>query len=65
MEKQLLSKKQLADHLQVSEVTIDRWRKQGMPWTKAGVKLIRFDLEQVNDWLQSRERNDFAIANNR
>lgn len=55
MSENLLSKKQLADHLQVSKVTIDRWRKKGMPWTRAGVKLVRFDLVAVYKWL---EQND-------
>ena len=53
---QLLSKQQLAEHLQVSEVTIDRWRKQGLPWKRAGVKLVRFDLNEVNVWLKEKGR---------
>lgn len=49
----LLSKQQLAEHLQVSTMTIDRWRKKGMPWTRAGIKLVRFELDAVNDWLET------------
>lgn len=54
----LISKKQLAEYLQVSEMTIDRWRKQGLPWTRAGVKLVRFDLDKVNKWLNDKARNE-------
>lgn len=50
----LLSKQQLSEHLQVSVTTIDRWRKQGLPCTRVGVKLIRFDLSEVNEWLEKR-----------
>lgn len=50
----LLSKQQLAEHLQVSTMTIDRWRKKGMPWTRAGIKLVRFELDAVNDWLENQ-----------
>lgn len=52
MPKLLLSKQQLAEYLNVSEMTVDRWRKKGLPWTRAGVKLVRFDLDEVNEWLK-------------
>ena len=64
-EKQFLTKQQLADHLQVSTMTIDRYRKRGLPWTRAGVKLVRFDLEAVNDWLEQQQPEDAdKVANN-
>lgn len=53
----LLSKKQLSERLQVSVTTIDRWRKQGLPYKRAGVKLVRFDLSEVNEWLEQRAMN--------
>lgn len=53
----LLSKQQLAEYLQVSEMTIDRWRKKGLPWTRAGVKLVRFNLDEVNKWLEEQAGN--------
>lgn len=53
-EKQL-TKKQLSKILQVNVSTIDRWRTQGMPSYKLGVKLVRFDLEAVNEWLQQEQ----------
>lgn len=52
---ELLSKHELAKLLGISEQTIDRYRKQGMPWKRVGVKLVRFDLDVVNDWLLNKE----------
>lgn len=43
----LLSTEQLAQKLQVSDQTINRWRKKNrIPFVKIG-KSFRFDLEQV------------------
>jgi predicted DNA-binding transcriptional regulator AlpA len=52
---ELLSKKQLAERLGISEQTVDRYRKRGMPWKRLGVKLVRFEVGAVNAWLQERE----------
>jgi excisionase family DNA binding protein len=51
--KSLLSKIELAERLGVSTQTIDRWRKVGLPFKRAGVKLIRFDFEEVTAWLEN------------
>jgi excisionase family DNA binding protein len=59
----LVSKQQLAKYLQVSTMTIDRYRNQGMPWTRVGVKLVRFDLVAVKEWLEQNKEMDFALAN--
>lgn len=55
MTEKQLTKKQIADILQVNISTIDRWRLQGMPSTKLGVKLVRFDLKAVNEWLENQK----------
>jgi predicted DNA-binding transcriptional regulator AlpA len=49
----LISTKDLAQKLAVTEVTIWRWRKQGMPFLKLN-NSIRFELETVMNWLQER-----------
>ena len=55
MEK-LLTRKQLAEKLQVSDMTIHRYVKQGMPYLRVGNKLMRFDFEKVKEWLQEQNR---------
>ncbi len=55
MEKSLLTKKELSEMLKVSEATIDRWRKKGMPYIKTG-KLVRFRIDLVMDWFKESEK---------
>ena len=46
----LLTLKQLSDKLQISRSTIDRWRKEGLPYIKMG-RCIRFKEKEVTEWL--------------
>ncbi len=48
----MLSKKQLAELLNVTERTIDRYRVKGMPCTILPTGTVRFDLEKVNKWIE-------------
>ena len=52
----LLTQKQLSKELQVSEVSLWKYRQQGMPYKALGARLLRYDLEEVMKWLESRER---------
>jgi excisionase family DNA binding protein len=49
----LITVNELSDILKVHKNTIYNWLRQDMPHYKNG-KTIRFDLEQVKEWLQSR-----------
>lgn len=51
----MLSKKELSKELSVSIATIDRYMKCGMPFHKIGKKLVRFYLEEVQEWLKKGE----------
>ena len=51
----MLTKEQLAKELNVSERTLDNWRKDGLPHIKRG-KFIRFELDKVIDWLKSTDK---------
>lgn len=48
-----LTKSELAKLLKVSEVTIDRWRKAGLPSIKVNRKVL-FDQEEVQKWLKGK-----------
>lgn len=48
MEK-LLTKKDLADRWQVTEASIDNWRKNGVIPQCKGLPIIRFSLEQIQE----------------
>jgi len=60
MEKQkLLNQQELADYLGTTVGTLNTWRCQNrypIPYIKVGA-LIRYDLEQVNKWLEIRTKN--------
>ena len=53
---EILTREQLAKLLQVTEKTVDRLRKEGMPFFKVGAN-IRFDKEEVLKWLRENGKN--------
>lgn len=64
MENKLLTTKQLAKHFQVAEITIFRWREQGMPFKRVGAtaRSIRFEMQEVEKWMEQRQQQ--MAANN-
>lgn len=52
----LISTKQLAKKLGVAEITVWRWREQGMPFKRIGPtgRTIRFDMDEVDAWVVSQ-----------
>lgn len=50
----MLTKKQLAEYLQVTTTTIDRMISRGIPRYKTSNNngAIRFDIEEVKEWLK-------------
>lgn len=40
----------------ISRATIDRWRKEGLPFIKVG-RGVRFDEEQVREWIKNNKQN--------
>ena len=53
MIEKLLTTKQLSERFGVTGKTIYNWRQEGMPFKKYG-KLVRFDLKEVEVWLEKR-----------
>lgn len=47
----LITKNDLATKLNVSQMTINRFMKRGMPYIKVG-KQVRFDEGKVMAWIQ-------------
>ena len=52
----MLTRKDLSKKLNLSERTIDRYRKKGLPFFEFE-GAIRFDEQQVKDWLKSINKN--------
>lgn len=46
------TKKEIAVYLKVTERTIDRLRKNGLPCIKIHNKILRFDKEDILRWLK-------------
>jgi excisionase family DNA binding protein len=55
LDNHLVTTKQIAQHLQVTEITIFRWREKGMPFKRIGGHSIRFDLKEVNKWMEQKQ----------
>lgn len=61
--KQLYTNKELEEIFKVSRSTLIRWREEGMPSKKIG-GLIRFDIDEVNDWVESQNKKGGKINGN-
>jgi predicted DNA-binding transcriptional regulator AlpA len=50
----LLSKKEMAESINISEKTLDRMRKEGLPWYDLGK--ILFDKDEVIEWIKNNRK---------
>ena len=56
MSKSLTGQKEAADYLNISEATLerDRWRGGDIPYVKVGPRAIRYDLEQLDEYIDRK-----------
>ena len=56
MSNSLIGQKEAADYLKLSEATLerDRWRGGDIPFVRVGPRSIRYDLDQLNTYLESK-----------
>jgi len=54
--RKLMKQKEAAECLGLSEATLerDRWRGGDIPYIKVGPRAIRYDLDQLDDYLESK-----------
>ncbi len=52
----LLTEQDLCSVLKVERVFLWKCRKNGMPFIRLGTKLVRYDLQEVLDWLKDNGR---------
>lgn len=55
MDEEYLTVEEMCQLLKISRSTLDRWRKQGLPFFKYG-NSIRFDKVKVLRWLESNKK---------
>ena len=53
MNKRIVRQKKAAEYLNLSEATMerDRWRGGDIPYIRIGPRAIRYDLEQLDDYI--------------
>lgn len=49
-----LTRAELARHLHVSEKTVQRWERQGLPVEVWGARLRRYRLDRAEAWLSRK-----------
>ena len=56
LSKNLVKQKEAAERLGLSEATLerDRWRGGDIPYIKVGPRAIRYDLDQLDAYLESK-----------
>ena len=55
MQEKLLTTKELANELNVVPMTINRWKKKGLPYLQASKNgTVRFILKDVVKWLKEK-----------
>lgn len=52
----ILTEKELASYLKVSTVYLYQCRKKGMPYIQLGSKCIRYSLDDVLLWFNSKHK---------
>lgn len=59
MSEKLVTTKELAEILQVHENTLYNWaREQDMPRLKLGHNRVRYDLDEVMNWIKERNKGE-------
>ena len=56
MSNSLIGQKEAADYLKLSEATLerDRWRGGDIPFVRVGPRSIRYDLNQLNTYIERK-----------
>jgi excisionase family DNA binding protein len=52
----MLTPKELMEQLKISDSTLYRLRKEGLPYKKVGYRTIRYDLVEVMEWLEKNNK---------
>lgn len=60
-ERAYLSKPELADYLSISPRTINEFMKKGMPYYRAGSKILRYKRTEVDAWFERFRSDEDAV----
>lgn len=48
------TRKEMCEYFKVTRQTLYNWQKSGMPCERLGKLLLRYNIEEVREWLKSR-----------
>ena len=48
------TRREVCDYFKVTRQTIYDWQKQGMPFERIGKKMLRYNIQEVRQWLNTR-----------
>ena len=51
-----LTTEQLMEQLSVTRPCLLQWRNEGMPYVPLGGRAVRYNLDNVLEWLEARDR---------
>ena len=54
----LLTEQELCSALKVERVFLWKCRQDGMPFIRLGVKIVRYDLDEVLNWFRESAPNE-------
>lgn len=58
----MVTERELADRLRVHRNTLKNFRKRGLPFHKPGGWIVRYDLDEVDAWLEKQRAKMAARA---
>lgn len=62
MDEKLLTEEQLAEALQVTTMTLSRWRSAGMPFLQFSRNSIRYRFDDCLSWARANAEQDTKAA---
>ena len=48
------TRREICEYFKVTRQTIYDWQKQGMPFERIGRKMLRYNIQEVRQWLNAR-----------
>lgn len=56
--KKIITNNELCEHYQISKPTASEYRKQGMPYINLSERTIRYNIDEVEQWLKNKKKGE-------
>jgi excisionase family DNA binding protein len=65
MSRKLIGQKEASEYLSLSEATLerDRWRGGDIPYIRVGPRSIRYDMEQLDQYIERKTVRKEVVSN--